>query len=80
MAKRLPPVSRVCERCNKRFETRESDRFCPKCRKIIVKELAQCGFLEKLPWTPYRAPEKRQATSDGPSPYQENAIRDLEGN
>lgn len=41
---------RVCERCAESFRvpgTSPSHRFCPPCRKAVIKELDEAGKLQK---------------------------------
>lgn len=47
-----PVVSRVCERCDQPFETKDADRFCKGCRKVVRQEMWSAGYLERMPRTP----------------------------
>ena len=65
-----------CERCPS--EAVRKERFCPKCRKLVLEALRNSNYLTPRPYTPYRSGFKRQAAEGDPSPWNENAVRALE--
>lgn len=65
-----------CERCSN--EAVKKERYCKHCRKVVMTELSESGYLTSRPYTPYRSGEKRQASSSESSPWDENAVRALE--
>jgi superfamily I DNA/RNA helicase len=79
-----PPAENVqCERCTKESRMK-GERYCKECRKAVLSELKENGYLTRAPlypgaWSPPRPPGQREDTSEGSSPGQDNAIRAWEG-
>ena len=40
-------MSYLCERCHSR-EARPKEKYCKECRKEVVKELTECGYLQRI--------------------------------
>lgn len=73
-----------CERCaasgRPPVKAVKGERYCNGCKKFVLKELEDSGYLTKLPfiWRP-RSEEQQQHMEEDDSPWQQNALRDLEG-
>lgn len=66
-----------CEEC--RADSEPGERYCKRCRKVVLAQLDAAGYLTPKVWTrPYREPDKRAATTGDPDPWQEDAIRAME--
>lgn len=69
--------AKPCERCGREWAVR-GNRFCSGCRKVVLQELENAGYLTKRIGKPtYRDRDKREEL-DYPNPWQENAVRALE--
>jgi hypothetical protein len=75
---------KICERCSS-APAQKSERFCKACRKKVIQELKDAGYLKNAPvghvgqnrGNDQR--ENRQETSAGDeNPSQSNAIKALE--
>jgi hypothetical protein len=72
-----------CERCTKESRMK-GERYCKECRKAVLTELKENGYLTRAPlypgaWAPPQSPGQREGMSEGSSPGQDNAIRAWEG-
>lgn len=72
-------MTRTCERCSGTFGTKQMDRYCKDCRKVVKQEMKAAGYLQSVPWR--RASGDGYGTHSGEefSPSGENAMRALEG-
>lgn len=69
---------RTCERCQSLFESKGGDKFCKDCRKAVLAELKDAGYLTLKPWATAVKADNRGQRDLEPSPWQENAVRSLE--
>lgn len=69
-------IARMCERCD--AERVPHERYCAKCKKSLLNELKESGYLQGVPRTQIRTRDQVQATETEPSPAGENAVRILE--
>lgn len=79
MAKRKPSVQKICPKCSLPFATSDGDKFCPDCTKVVKEELSTSGYLTPYPRPTFIKPDNINHGDREPSPWQENAIRGLEG-
>lgn len=83
MARPKPKTTpRVCERCRLPFGSRESDKYCKECKRTVLAEMKERGYLTSVPWQG-RAFKKSDSLycSDNnrePNPSAENAVRAME--
>lgn len=47
MAKKQPKRHRICDRCNDALAVYR-ERFCPRCRKQVLAELKEAGYLSDM--------------------------------
>ncbi len=55
---------KLCERCNAAPVSAKGNRYCKECRKQVLKELKDTGYLTGVTQPTYRAPEKRELTHE----------------
>jgi hypothetical protein len=72
-----------CERCDQEPRI-QGERFCKKCRKAVLAELKEAGYLTRAPlypgaWTKPPSQNQDDSAGENTSPWQDNAIRALEG-
>ena len=73
----------TCERCIKEPRV-AGERFCEECRQAVLAEMKQSGYLTRAPlytgaWEKPRYRNQQEEMSKKLSPWQDNAIRALEG-
>ena len=49
-----------CERCN--APKTKGERFCKECRKVVLKEMKEAGYLTRRPSFSNRSSEMRENT------------------
>jgi len=67
-----PRPDGLCCTCRKAMAETRDGRFCRKCLKAFV------ARLNPIPYRPWRGADKQEASHD-PGPWQENAVRAMEG-
>jgi hypothetical protein len=75
-----PRRIRVCDACGFEFSTVD-ERYCLECRKGVRSHLNQVGYLQNVPRKTFIHPDNYNAWREergDPSPWGENAVKDLE--
>lgn len=55
-------MSKTCERCQN--EAIRGERFCNECKKKVLAEMKEAGYLTQTPFAPYRTADQQENTRE----------------